>query len=178
VGIFLVGTKEEDLPMLAVLSPANVLDTAIQIERYGAIFYRKAAEYTDNKELRDKLMGLAIAEDLHAADFTQLKRIFVATTLDGERIDNEGLGIRYLESFSRGGIFNMTIDAAQALAKAPTMKDLLDFAIEREKDSILFYNGIRAALTRKSDREIVDAIINEELEHLTLLHTEIKGLQP
>ena len=163
--------------MLAALSPANVFDTAIQIERYGAIFYRKAAEYAGTKELRDKLMGLAIAEDLHAADFTQLKRILVATTLDAERIDNEGLGIRYLQSFSRAGIFNMTVDAAQTLGNESTITDLLNFAIEREKDSILFYNGIRAALTRKSDRDIVDAIITEELTHLTLLHTEVKRLQ-
>jgi rubrerythrin len=164
--------------MRTTLSIANVFDAAIEIERHGAVFYRKAAEYAVTKEQRERLLGLAIAEDIHAASFTQLKKMITDSGHEFEYIDPEGPGIRYLQIFAREGIFNMTIDAAFALAKEPSMRDLLNFAVEREKDSILFYNGVRAALVRKSDRDAVDAIVNEELTHLTLLHLEIKELQP
>ena len=164
--------------MRAVVSPAKVFDTAVQIERNGAAFYRKAAEFSSKKEQQKRLIELARAEDLHAASFARLKNSLVGSAQEAERIDPDGPGIRYLQAFAKEGIFNMTLDAAQALSEEPTMRDLLDFAIEREKDSVLFYSGIRAALTKKADRDIVDAIVNEELMHLVVLHLEIKGLQP
>ncbi len=164
--------------MRAVVSPAKVFDAAVQIERNGAAFYRKTAAYATKKDQREMLLGLAKAEDLHAASFARLKKRLVDSAQEAERIDRDGPGIRYLQIFAKEGIFNMTLDAAQALSEEPTMRDLLDFAVEREKDSVLFYSGIRAALMKKADRDTVDAIVGEELTHLVLLHLAIKGLKP
>jgi rubrerythrin len=162
--------------MPTLFTTAKVFDAAIQVERNGAAFYRKAAEYTMKSALRKRLLALADAEDGHAHRFAHLKKDFVGPSRKKLQFDPDGTAAHYLEAFVGGGIFNLTLDAAHALSEEPSLADIVSFAIDRERDSIMFYLGIREAFSEVLQRDKVDAIIREEMAHLALLNLEMKKL--
>ena len=164
---------------MPVVFPAGaVFDTAIQIERNGLCFYKKAAESVAQTALRRRLLALARAEGEHMETFMKLKDMLLGSQRKAVQFDPDGKAAAYLRAFAEGGVFNMSTDATQALSAESSMKDILSFAIERERDSILFYVGIREAIPKlhRRGREKIQAIMYEEMAHLALLDMELRKL--
>lgn len=158
------------------LNAADVFETAIRIEHDSAAFYRKAAHLAEEEELRRQLRALADMEEDHAAEFKELKKLLLEPGTKGEWFEPESDAVGYLRAFARDAYFNVTVDASQFFAQQPTKKDVLSFALERERDSILFYTGIQATIPKKKDREKVEAIILQEMGHVGLLHALLEEL--
>jgi len=57
------------------------------------------------------------------------------------------------------------------------MLQIIDTAVGLEKESILFYLGLRDMVPPKSGREELDQIIREEQRHLTQLNAFRKKVQ-
>lgn len=155
---------------------AEVFDVAIQIERNGVAFYRKAAQYASDEAFRKELLDLAEMEQEHEADFTKLKQDLVGDQTDAEWFDRDCEAARYLEAFAAGNVFNVTDDASKALTEQPTVRDILTFAIERERDSIMFYVGVKELVPKKLGRDKIEAIIKEEMSHIVLLNRKLRRL--
>jgi len=49
-------------------------------------------------------------------------------------------------------------------------------AIGQEKDSIVFYTGLREGISQTAGRDRIQAIIKEEMGHIGFLHREIDAL--
>ncbi len=162
--------------MAAIFTAERVFNTAIRIERNGAAFYTRAAEYASDERMRKLLSQLAAAERAHAQTFAQLKRLLLDAPQSSKPAEPDAPVSHYLRNFAKGGIFNMTMDTAKALSEMASLKEILTFAIERERDSILFYTGIKELVPKKSNRASIDAIIYEEMAHLALLSLEFKKL--
>ena len=160
----------------AVFPIGDVFDTAIQIEQNGASFYTKAAQHAWKSPLRETLLELAHAESVHAASFAWIKARLSDPSGKATQADASGMVARYLQVFSESMVFNMASDAIQTVSDVPGMKKLLTLAVERERDSILFYTGIRAELPEGADRDAIDAMITEEMAHLVILTMELKEL--
>ncbi len=157
--------------MALQLTAGDVLDIATQLELDACAFYRKAAALAQDKELAKQLRSLADMEATHAAEFRELKRLL------GEKdakLDEETA--RYLRAFARNGYFNVSVDAAKVLAEQPTKKDILTFALERQRDAIAFYTGIRAMLPKRKGRDKIEAIILQETGHVGLLQSLLERL--
>ena len=58
-----------------------------------------------------------------------------------------------------------------------SMKEILKSAIEAEKDSIVFYLGMKDAVPEKSGRDKIEAIIKEEMGHIRILSSKLAGLK-
>ena len=58
--------------MRTVINAFEVLEIARRVERNGASFYRKAAEYAGSQNLRQALLNLAIAEENHEKTFAEM----------------------------------------------------------------------------------------------------------
>ena len=159
-----------------VFNAAEVFDVAVQIERNGVTFYRKAAQYAPDDAFREELLGLAEMEEEHVAHFTQLKQELIGEQTAAEWFDPDGEAARYLEAFAEGNVFNITDDASKALTEQPTVRDILTFAIERERDSIIFYVGVREMVPKKLGRDKIDRIIKEEMSHVALLNRKLQEL--
>ena len=160
----------------SVFSMENVFDTAIQIERNGESFYTKAAQHAWKSPLRETLLELAHAESVHAASFAWIKARLLDHSGKAKHADADGIVARYLQGFSERMAFDMTGDAPLTASDTRGMKELLKLAIERERDSILFYTGIHTALPEGADRDAIDAMITEEMAHLVALTMELKEL--
>ena len=162
--------------MSKAFTVAEIFDVAIHIERRGAVFYEKAAKQVTKPALRRTLLTMAKAEEGHMQRFADLRKTFVDVEGAGKRFEPDDAINHYLQSFAMKGVFNLKQDAAHALAEQPGMRDILQFAIERERDSIMFYTGIREAIPKKTDRKWVEVIIYEEMAHLGFLDRALKRL--
>lgn len=155
--------------MSILFNAGDVFDIAIQIERNGAAFYRKAAELAADAGSRTELQELAAMEDGHEIVFSELRRQLVEAEDPGDWFEQGGDEAQYLENFAAGRVFDMTRDATAWLMPSTPLKDVLRFALERERDSIVFFVGIREVVPESLGASQIDAIIKQEMGHVALI---------
>jgi rubrerythrin len=147
----------------------EMLEVAIRIEENGAAFYRKAAQLQSDGKKREFLEKLAIMEDGHKATFTEMRNTLTDTEKGGTVFDPQNELSLYLSAMAdtHGGEGSPT--AADSLTGTETMEDLLTTAIGLEKESVLFYLGLKDMVPQKYGRERIDDIIREERGHIAQL---------
>ena len=154
----------------------EVFELAEQIERNGAKFYRKAAEAAGNEDARDLLLSLAVMEDEHEATFKAMRAEVAADEKAATIYDPEGQSAAYLRAMASGHVFDMSSDPSEKLTGSETLQDILADAINAEKNSIVFYLGIKDVVPEKLGKEKIEPIIKEEMSHITLLVDKISAL--
>ena len=147
----------------------EVLAMAEQMERNGSKFYRRAAQLAKPDEHGKMLLELAAMEDAHEATFTAMRSRISALPQRPGVFDPDNLAEQYLTAWADRSVFPTDEDPFSILTSNETMEDILTAAIGREKDSIVFYEGLKRALEGDADRKSIDAIILEELSHIALL---------
>ena len=141
----------------------DVFEMAEQMERNGAKFYRNAAEYTQDSANKKFLQELAAMEDEHEKIFKAMRAELSAKEKESTVFDPEGEAALYLRALADTRVFfEKEIDVT-------SMKKILKSAIEAEKDSIVFYLGMKEAVPEKYGRAKLDKIIKEEMGHVRLL---------
>jgi rubrerythrin len=143
----------------------NIVNFAIRLEENGEQFYREAAERITNKPVKELFERLAKEEAVHRRTFERL-----ASGLGEYRPPEtyEGEYLAYLKDFIDGkAVFKDHPDIAQ-LAKTSSIAGAFDFAIQREMDSILYYQEIKKFVGARHI-EAIDLIVDEERMHFALL---------
>lgn len=141
----------------------DVFEMAEQMERNGAKFYRNAAEYTQDSANKKFLLELAAMEDEHEKIFKAMRAELSAKEKESTVFDPEGEAALYLRALADTRVFfEKEIDVT-------SMKKILKSAIEAEKDSIVFYLGMKEAVPEKYGKVRLDNIIKEEMGHVRLL---------
>jgi rubrerythrin len=140
---------------------------AEQIERNGAQFYRSAAESIQEQESKDLLLGLAGMEDEHLKTFQTMRSALTEKDMQPTVFDPAGEAVLYLKALADTRVFfEKKIDIS-------SMKGILTAAIAAEKDSIVFYLGMKEAVPDKFGKQRIDAIIKEEMHHIQILSKEL-----
>jgi len=148
-------------------SADEVFQMAIQMEKNGASFYRQAAEAADDAENKKFLLELADMEVDHEKTFTELRQQLTEKEKASTVFDPEGEAAMYLKALVDTRVFfEKDIDVA-------SMRDILMAAIEAEKDSIVFYLGMKDAVPDDLGKSRLDAIIREEMGHVRLLSRKL-----
>lgn len=153
---------------------AEVFQMAVDIEQNGAAFYRKAAELQAAEGDRVFLETLAKMEDRHKAIFEEMMDGLSDAQKKQTVFDaNEELAL-YLKAMAdaHGGEGNP--DAAKALTGKEPMVDIVALAIGLEKESILFYIGLKDLVPPKLGQDKIDQIIREETLHVAQLKGFLK----
>ena len=117
----------------------EIFEMAEQIERNGAVFYRKAAESVAGEE-KDFLLELAKMEDDHEVTFKGLRKELTAGQKESLTFDPEDMAPQYLKALADTRVF------FEKDMDPNTMKEILKAAITAEKDSIVFYLGDRKSV--------------------------------
>ena len=154
----------------------EVFDIAIDIERNGAAFYREAAAIVPGDAVRQELLDLAKMEDEHEETFRVMKRNALGDEALASWHDPEGEAAAYLQGIATGKVFSSGADAIRTLPQPPTIADVLRYAIERERESVLFFTGMRSTVPANLGSEKIDAIISQELGHVVLLTQKLERL--
>ena len=152
----------------------EILQIAEQIERNGARFYRKAAGLTADEGVTALFERLAAMEDQHLLTFAELRR---SGPSGSPPLDPDGAVAPYLEAVLGGHVFDYRSDPTAWLDGDVDTVAILDRAIQMEKDSVVFYVGLRDANPLDFGKQRIDDVIAEELKHVTVLSQEKARLQ-
>ena len=141
----------------------DILAMAEQLETNGGKFYRTAAEATNETVNKAFLLELAAMEDQHEKTFQAMRAELSEKEKESTVFDPEGEAGLYLKALADTRVFfEKEIDVS-------SMKAILKSAITAEKDSIVFYLGMKEAIAESLGRGRIDHIIKEEMGHIKLL---------
>jgi rubrerythrin len=146
----------------------EIFTMAEKIEQNGARFYRNAGkkfvEYTD---LFERLAGM---EDAHFKRFSQMHKNISEREKEALVSDPDGQAASLAEAWADGHVFNFKKDPSDSLKGLSGFADVIKFAIGLEKDSIVFYLGMKEMVPRSAGKDQLDAIIKEEMSHIKILN--------
>jgi len=159
--------------MSVTFNADEIFAIAEQIERNGARFYRKAAEGAAGETGKDMLLGLAEMEDAHEKTFAAMRAELSAGDKGGISFDPDDEGEKFLQAVADGHIFDTKVDPSEKLTGSETLAQILTTAIGLEKDSVVFYLGIKNAVGNALGKDKIDGIIAEEMSHVALLSSKL-----
>jgi rubrerythrin len=151
----------------------EVFKMAEQIERNGVSFYLEAAENISDTSVRPLFLDLAAMEVEHEKVFASMR----ADLSDEERepaiFDPEGEAALYLRALADLQVFVKEVEGnfilPADLTEQEKIRKILQAAICLEKESIVFYLGIKELVPAKAGKDKIDKIIKEEMGHIRLL---------
>jgi rubrerythrin len=149
----------------------EIFEMAEQMERNGEKFYKNAAATIDDEAHKKLLQELAAMEVDHEKTFKAMRSDLKAAEKSATVFDPDGEAALYLRALVDTRVFfEKKIDVS-------SMEKILKAAIEAEKDSIVFYLGMKNAIPEKLGRERIEGIIKEEMGHIRLLSRELAQLK-
>ena len=149
----------------------EIFEMAEQIERNGAKFYRTSAEGVEDPASREMLSDLAAMEDQHEKTFSSMRADLSEQEKVSTTFDPENEAFLYLRALADSRVFvQRKIPSIKSLAGRPEeeiMEEILKFAIGAEKESIVFYLGMKDAVPESLGKGRLDNIIKEEMKKIT-----------
>ncbi len=156
---------------MSIFKPSEIFQFAIKIEENGERFYRKMAEKLDDKKVKELFSVLADEEIKHRLTYegmvSQIEQYEPFETFSGEYF-------AYLRAYADNHIFTKE-KLNEEMANITDAASALKFAIDRELDSILYYQEVKKLVPEKQ-RNVIDKIIDEERRHFTTLSSCKQGI--
>jgi rubrerythrin len=156
----------------------EVFEMAEQIERNAAQFYREAGAKTSEPQTKNIFLRLAAMEDGHLRTFQQMRKTLSDQEKGGTTFDPEGEASLYLQAMADDRGFEGMKGRGVKLTGHESTPELLEIAIDAERNSILYYVGLREMVPTEAGRDKIQAIISEEVRHAADLRRQLAALQP
>jgi rubrerythrin len=157
----------------------EVFEMAEHIERNGVIFYRQMAEKYLDTPIQELFLDLAEMEDEHEKVFRSMREDLSDKLQELTVIDPEGEAALYLRALADLRVFDEEAEEdfslVEGLSEQEQMRKVLRGAINREKESIVFYVGMKEIVPENLGKNKIDDIIKEEMEHVTLLSNKFSS---
>ncbi len=143
------------------------MDMAIQIEKNGFDFYKKAADDVKDGDIKSFLLELADMELKHEEVFKEMKSALSAGEKAEVVFDPWEETAAYLQALADTRVFyQKEIDTTSA-------EEVLKEAIAAEKESIVFYLGMKDMVPEDAGKKKIDNIIREEMNHIQIISTQL-----
>jgi rubrerythrin len=152
----------------------EIFEMAEEIERQGARFYEKAAGIFKEPAVKDMLKGLSAMEVGHEKMFSKMRSAILSDTYKG--YDPDEMAAAYIKSFTDGKVFDYKKGPADLITENTTLLDVLKMALDAEKNSIVFYTGIKKIVPEDFGKDSIDKIIAEEMKHIVMLVEKMSNL--
>lgn len=151
------------------LGAEALLAHAVKVERDGYRFYTHLAKMMPEKQMMDLFHLFAEDELRHEMTFKNMMAE-IAVGSRGEIRSQLPLLERFLRDMEQFG--SEKVD--EALKGEGSSVDLIDIAIQLEKDSILFYSSLKKNLSEEAQK-VLEEIVDEEFRHLSRLFAIRQG---
>lgn len=149
----------------------DIFKMAEQIEENGAAFYRKASEMITDAHYKKLLLDLSTMEMFHKKTFETMGASLSGREKESTVYDPMDESVQYLKALAELRVFyEKQIDMS-------SIRGILLAALEAEKDSIVFYLGMKDLVPEKLGRDKIDAIIDEEKKHIKMIGGELLALK-
>ncbi len=148
----------------------EIFEMAQRIEKNGAAFYRTAAQGTSDSAFKKMLLDLALMEDEHEKTFADMRASLSEKEKGATVFDPENQADQYLKALADTRIF------FQKALDLSSMIEILKEALTAEKDSIVFYLGMKEMIPDGRGKSRIDAIIKEEMNHIQVISQKLLAL--
>ena len=153
----------------------EVFEIAENIERNGAEFYSKAAELFDDSRTRNMFLKLVDWEKSHEQVFADMRNELTAQGPEFGIFEFENDVIFDAQSMAGLAVFGNSMGPATEMTGRETIEDILKAAIEKEKDSIIFYTGLKVFVPAETGQDRIGDIIREEMGHVRILKQSLES---
>ena len=161
--------------MVITFTADEIFEIAEEIERNAEEFYREAAERCSNEDTKKLLLDMSAKENEHLKTLQNMREKLAAE--EGMSIfDPLGRSAMYLQAIADARAWEGRISPMQDLSGNETVKEIIEIALESEKEMVVFYVGLKELVYFKAGKEKVENIIIEELGHIIALLTRLKSL--
>lgn len=158
-----------------LINDLEAIKMAINIERRGQQFYRRAAQKLEHDpDMANVLLDLAQDEEDHAETFQQIYDEFVGNKQDfDDTYLYEPEVEAYLRAMVETAIFPSDEKQDDVLNKIQSGEDVLRLGIQAEKDSILFYTEMIIYSQLPEAKSAFRRLLKEEKRHLVDLKMKL-----
>jgi len=164
------------MTMSITFNALEIFEIAEQIERNGVKFYTRAADITKSSVSKKMFLELADMEREHEETFADMRKQISTKQTELVTFDPANEASLYLQAVADGHVFDLNKDAAGQLSGKEQAGDILQMAIEAEKDSIVFYLGIKNFVSAEAVKKKIEDIISEEQGHIVTLSQKLTDL--
>jgi rubrerythrin len=146
----------------------EVLEAAKHIEQLGRAYYEAAAALIPGGPEQDLLLDLAAMEATHEHIFDEMQRGLSSEERECPIGGPEKEGLKSLLDLADATLF-VSKEHARAVLDGKDVRAIAEFAIEREKETIVFLQGLKMAIPVQYGAAKLDGILREEMEHVMML---------
>ena len=158
-------------------SADEIFEMAEEIERNGAKFYRKAAEKAGGADIKECLLNMAAMEEAHLEIFAAMRKTLTDPEKEVMTYDPDNEAALYLDAMAASHGTEGKKSPTDELTGRESIREIVQIAIGAEKDSVVFYSGLKSLVTSPASLEKVEKIIAEELSHLATLTKKLRQLK-
>ena len=156
----------------------EIFEMAEEIERNAARLYRQGVKSAADAKVKEMFLKLAAMEDKHLTTFRLMREELSENEKKQMVFDPDNEATMYLRTMAE----RRGTEGKKSVTEMPTGKEtveqLLETAINAEKDSIVFYVSLKDLVPSEAGRDKVEDIIKEELSHLIILKQQLTVLKP
>lgn len=156
--------------MFHIFSDLEGLRIAIEMERRGESFYRRAARVSRSEDTIAMLNSLANDEMHHRAEFERLYKAEAEAGMSDKAYDDETNA--YLTAIAAEVVFPKGLMGLKEEG-FDNPAAVLNHAIASEKDSILFYGEMYARTADEHAKAVFNEIIRQERGHMFRLQRQL-----
>ena len=140
------------------------------------MFYRRAAELTSDQDSKKLLSDLADWENGHIKIFSDLHARVRDAGDKALTWDPYGEVELYLQSVADRQVFTLDQDVTKFAEEHSSIKEILEFALERERDSVVYYTSLDMVMPLELSEGKVKKIIKEEVSHIRMITEKLDAL--
>ena len=155
----------------------EIFEMAEQIERNGIRFYREIAEASPEGVVRNLFLQFAEMEKAHEKVFKSMRSELSDIDKKPTVFDPEGESAQYLQALVDLRVYDENAGEgftfSEDMAEEEKVKRALRAAINLEKESIVFYHGMKDFVPESLGRNKINDIIKEEMKHIRILSNKL-----
>ncbi len=148
--------------MVNIFAGSEIVELGIQIEKNGRDFYNAVIEQSKNQKAKETFKYLAGEEEKHIAVF---QNILDSVHKYEPPESYPGEYFAYMNALARDYVFTQKDKGREIAKNVKGDKEAISLGIGFEKDSIIFYVGMKKVVP-EYDHKIVDKLITQEQDHL------------
>lgn len=148
-----------------IFAGSEILEIGIQIERNGKDFYEALSGQAKDAKTKDLFKFLAGEEAKHMVKFQEILG-------QVEKYQPQGLDAdeyyAYMNALASESVFTQANKGKELAKRVKNSKKAVRIGITAEKDSIVFYEGMKKSVP-EHEHKVVDEVIAQEQGHLKKL---------
>ena len=145
-----------------VFAGSEIVELGIQIEKNGKDFYNTLVSQSKNQRAKDIFKYLEGEEEKHIATF---QKILNAVHKYEPPESYPGEYFAYMSALAGEYVFTQKDKGKEIARNTKSDKEAIDLGIKFEKDSIIFYEGMKKVVPEHQGK-MVDKLIEQEKIHL------------